>query len=346
MPTDTIRIRRPDDWHLHLRDGELMRRVVGYSSEVFARAIIMPNLVPPLTTVDAIDRYREQILAAVPDGHRFDPLMTCYLTDTIALDEIARGFQGGSMVAAKLYPAGATTNSEFGVTSIEQIYPQLELMEKLSMPLLVHGEVVDAEADIFDREALFIDRVLVPLRQRFPALRIVLEHITTRIAADYVSSEAAGLAATITPHHLMINRNALFHGGLRPHVYCLPIVKREQDRLALRKVATSGDSRFFLGTDSAPHTVNTKECDGGCAGIFNSPTAMACVAQVFEQEGALDKLEAFTSINGARFYGMELNEDTLTLRRSCGADCQTEIDVQGERLRIFVPDAGLNWQVA
>lgn len=344
---NSIKIRRPDDWHLHLRDGELMRHVIGYTSEVFARAIVMPNLVPPLTTVAAIDRYREQITAAIPSGHRFEPLMTCYLTDTIELNEIESGFNAGRFVAAKLYPAGATTNSQFGVTAIENIYPQLELMQKLAMPLLVHGEVVSPDTDIFDREALFIDQVLEPLRRRFPELRVVLEHITTRVAADYVSAQSAGLAATITPHHLMINRNALFHGGLRPHVYCLPIVKREQDRLALRKVATSGDPRFFLGTDSAPHTVNTKECDGGCAGVFNAPTAMACVAQVFDEEDALARLEAFTSVNGARFYGVDLTEEWITLSRRSAMDekAVTEVTVADQKLRIFTPDAGLLWQV-
>jgi len=354
MKTDLLRIKRPDDWHLHLRDGEMLRCVLPCTSEVFSRAIIMPNLRPPLTTVRAIAAYRQEIVAALPpesaDKHRFKPLMTCYLTDSLDTSEVERGFNEGLITAAKLYPAGATTNSDAGVTDIVKIHPVLELMQKIDMPLLVHGEVVGADTDIFDREALFIDQVLTPLRRDFPSLRIVLEHVTTRVAVDYVESVADGLAATITPHHLMINRNALFAGGLRPHVYCLPIVKREQDRLALRRAATSGDRRFFLGTDSAPHTKDTKECDAGCAGVFNAPTAMACVAQVFDEDNALDALEAFTSLNGPGFYRLPVNDDWISLRRIAQTDdsVPNEIQIGGDAgsLRVFQPDNGLYWQVA
>jgi len=354
MKNDVIRIKRPDDWHLHLRDGEILRQVLPFTSAVFGRAIIMPNLRPPLTTVDAIAAYRDEILRALPAAHAdastFTPLMTCYLTDSIDTTEVAHGFESGLITAAKLYPAGATTNSDAGVTDITNIYPVLELMQKIDMPLLVHGEVVGNDTDIFDREALFIEQVLQPLRKAFPDLRIVLEHVTTRVAVDYVLSVSDGLAATITPHHLMINRNALFAGGLRPHVYCLPIVKREQDRLALRQAATSGDQRFFLGTDSAPHTTATKECDAGCAGVFNAPTAIACVAQVFDEDDALTNLETFASLNGPAFYRLPVNDDSIDLLKSTQIDDSIPTDLRvgrsADSLRVFRPESGLHWRVS
>lgn len=348
MSSESISITRPDDWHLHVRDGDLMERVIGFTSSVFARAIVMPNLVPPLTTVKSIRDYRDRIVAVVPAEHQFEPLMTCYLTDSIELTEIRSGFDEGLIKAAKLYPAGATTNSESGVTSISKIHRVLELMQELGMPLLVHGEIVDADTDIFDREALFIEKVMEPTRLRFPELKIVFEHATTAVAIQYVQSTDHATAATITPHHLMINRNALFEGGLRPHVYCLPILKREQDRLALRRAATSGDSRFFLGTDSAPHTVNSKECDAGCAGVFNAPTAMPCIAQVFEEEDALDTLEAFASLNGSSFYGLPENPQKLTLHRVAEIESEEmsteDVVVGDDSLRIFQPPSRLRWR--
>jgi dihydroorotase len=334
---DTITLRRPDDWHVHLRDGEMLRAVLPFTAHQFARAIVMPNLVPPVTTITAARAYRERICAALralptPSlaspasgggwgfaregmGGDFTPLMTCYLTDTTDPHEIERGYQEGVFTAVKLYPARATTNSAFGVTDYDRISPVLERMTGLGIPLLVHGEVTDPEVDAFDREAVFIDRVLDPLRRRFPELRIVLEHITTIEAVDYVSAAGSNLAATITAHHLVINRNALFAGGIRPHLYCLPIAKREKHRRALRRAATSGDRRFFLGTDSAPHAIPTKETACGCAGIFTAPCALELYAEVFEEEAALDRLEAFASLNGPTFYGLPPNDSRVTLRR-------------------------------
>jgi dihydroorotase len=314
--TDRLTIRRPDDWHVHLRDGPMLAAVAGYTARQFARAIVMPNLTPPVTTAAAAAAYRERILDALPAGADFTPLMTCYLTDDADPDELARGFSEGVFAAAKLYPAHATTNSAHGVTNIANIYPALEAMQRIGMPLLVHGEVTDPEVDIFDREAVFIDRVLIPLVPGFPELRIVFEHATTADAVDFVAASGPNIGATITPQHLHINRNALFTGGIRPHMYCLPVAKRERHRLALRKAATSGSPKFFLGTDSAPHAVSAKESACGCAGIFNAPYALESYAAVFEEEGALDKLEAFASENGPRFYGLPLNQGTVTLERS------------------------------
>ncbi len=309
----TLTIRRPDDWHVHLRDGEMLKAVAPFTARQFARAIVMPNLSPPVTSVAAAAAYRERIVAAA--GPAFTPLMTCYLTDQSDADEIARGFAEQVWVAAKLYPANATTNSAAGVTDIRNLHPALERMQTIGMPLLVHGEVTDPQVDIFDREAVFIERVLQPLNRDFPGLKIVLEHITTAEAADFVEGSGETVAATITPHHLMINRNALFEGGLRPHAYCLPVAKREQHRLAVRRAATSDSSKFFLGTDSAPHPRGAKESSCGCAGIFNAPFALEAYAAVFDEEGALDRLEAFASENGPRFYGLPLNESSVTLRR-------------------------------
>ena len=313
--TDTITLRRPDDWHLHLRDGPMLAAVLPFTARSFARAIVMPNLVPPVTTVAAAAAYRDRILAALPAGARFAPLMTCYLTDAADADEIARGHAAGVFVAAKLYPAGATTNSDNGVTDIARIDGVLARMAEIGMPLLVHGEVTDPAVDIFDREAVFIDRVLTPALARHPGLRVVFEHITTADGVDFVRGAGPNVAATITPHHLVINRNALFAGGMRPHMYCLPVAKRERHRLALRNAATSGEASFFLGTDSAPHPVSAKEADCGCAGIFNAPSALEIYAHVFDEEDALDRLEAFASLNGPAFYGMAVNEDRVTLRR-------------------------------
>jgi len=314
VASQTLTISRPDDWHVHLRDGELLRKVAPFTARQFARAIVMPNLVPPITSVDAARDYRKRILEATEPG--FTPLMTSYLTDETDPNELERGFREGVWTAAKLYPAGATTNSASGVTDVRNIYPALARMEKIGMVLCVHGEVTDPAVDVFDREAMFIERILCKLIEDFPGLKIVLEHITTAEAADFVGSASENVAATVTPQHLIINRNALFAGGLRPHAYCLPVAKRESHRLAIRKAATSGTPKFFLGTDSAPHARHAKESACGCAGIFNAPFALESYATVFEEEGALDKLEAFASVNGPRFYGLALNEGTVTLERA------------------------------
>jgi dihydroorotase len=310
----TLTIRRPDDWHVHLRDGEMLAAVAPCTARQFARAIVMPNLDPPVTSVEAAQSYRDRIAAAAGEG--FTPLMTCYLTDDADADEIARGFEAGVWAAGKLYPAHATTNSARGVTDVRNIRGALERMQAIGMPLLVHGEVTDPAVDVFDREAVFISRVLEPLMREVPQLKIVFEHITTTEAADFVRDGGANIAATVTPHHLVINRNALFAGGLRPHAYCLPVAKRERHRLAVRKAATSGSPKFFLGTDSAPHARGAKESGCGCAGIFNAPFALESYAAVFEEEGALDHFEAFASEHGARFYGLPLNEGTVTLERA------------------------------
>jgi dihydroorotase len=316
MP-DTLTIRRPDDWHVHLRDGAMLKAVVAATARSFARAIVMPNLVPPVTSVAAAEAYRARILAALPQelAGRFTPLMTCYLTDDAQADEIERGFKTGAFTAVKLYPANATTNSASGVTDLAKVRDVLATMERLQMPLLIHGEVTDASVDVFDRERVFIERHLTKLVRDFPGLKIVLEHVTTKDAVDFVRGAGPKLGATITAHHLVINRNALFAGGLRPHMYCLPIAKRESHRLALRQAAVSGDPKFFLGTDSAPHPIHDKEKDCGCAGIFSAPTALETYAQVFDEENALDKLEAFASLSGPRFYGLPANEEKITLKR-------------------------------
>lgn len=313
MTLQSITIRRPDDWHVHLRDGEMLTRVAPHTARQFARAIVMPNLVPPVTSVEAATAYRNRIVAAAGSG--FTPLMTCYLTDSVDRDELARGHAEGVWIAAKLYPAGATTNSASGVTDIRNIYPALERMQEVGMVFCIHGEVTDPDIDVFDREAVFIDRILAPLVRDFPALKMVLEHITTKQAAEFVASAPANVAATITPQHLHLNRNALFQGGLRPHAYCLPVVKREEHRLSVRKAAVSGSPKFFLGTDTAPHAREAKESSCGCAGIFNAPYALESYVQVFGEENALDKFEGFASEHGPRFYGLPLNEGTVTLER-------------------------------
>ena len=338
MAMQTLTIRRPDDWHVHLRDGEMLKTVAPYTARQFARAIVMPNLVPPVTTVEAASAYRERIVAAAGAG--FTPLMTCYLTNDANPDEIARGFEEGVWIAAKLYPAGATTNSASGVTDIRNIYPTLERMQQIGMVLCVHGEVTDPDVDVFDREAVFIDRVLSRVVGDFPELKIVFEHITTEDAARFVESSGPNIAATVTPQHLIINRNALFAGGLRPHAYCLPVAKREGHRLAVRKAATSGSPKFFLGTDSAPHAREAKESACGCAGLFNAPHALESYTQVFEEENALDKFEAFASTNGPAFYRLPLNEGRVTLER-------TDVDVPDEIQGLVPFHAGetLRWRM-
>lgn len=310
-----ITIARPDDWHVHFRDEEMLKAVVPATASVFGRAIVMPNLVPPVVTMAQASAYRDRIMTAVPDGVRFEPLMTAYLTDNISADEIRAGFEAGIFTAAKLYPAGATTNSDAGVSDVANIMPVLEVMQEMGMPLLVHGEVTSPDIDIFDREAVFIDQVLSPMCEHLPALKIVFEHATTKNAVDFVMADSSGrMGATITAHHLVINRNDIFKGGIRPHLYCLPIAKRELHRQALRAAATSGDHRFFLGTDTAPHAKHLKEAACGCAGVYSAPTAMPVYAQVFEEEGALEQLEAFASLNGPAFYGLPVNDDKLTMR--------------------------------
>jgi dihydroorotase len=340
-----IVLRRPDDWHVHLRDGPMLAGVVNFTARQFARAIVMPNLTPPITTVAAAQAYRSRILAALAPDAVFTPLMTCYLTDDIDPREVEQGFACGAFTACKLYPAHATTNSSHGVTDVRKIYPVLEAMQRIGMPLLLHGEVTDRHVDIFDREAVFIDRILISLVRDFPALKIVFEHITTQEAASFVAQGPDTLAATITPHHLDFNRNAMFDGGLRPHFYCLPVAKREHHRLALRRAATSGSPKFFLGTDSAPHAVGDKESACGCAGVFNAPHALESYAKVFEEEGALDRLEGFASLNGPRFYGLEPNNEKIVL------ECRQQsvpsrIDAAAAQIVPFHAGAALAWRFA
>ncbi|AOG23876.1 dihydroorotase [Acidovorax sp. RAC01] len=313
-PTDTLTITRPDDWHLHVRDGEALHTVVPHTAAQFGRAIIMPNLRPPVTTAEQALAYKQRILAAVPAGMQFEPLMTLYLTDNLPADEIARAKDAG-VVACKLYPAGATTNSDAGVTDIRKTYKTLEAMQKAGILLLVHGEVTSSDIDLFDREAAFIDQQLIPLRRDFPELKIVFEHITTKDAADYVASADRFTAATITAHHLLYNRNAIFTGGIRPHYYCLPVLKRETHRVALVQAATSGSAKFFLGTDSAPHPAHLKEHATGCAGCYTAHAAIEMYAEAFDSVGALDKLEGFASFHGPDFYSLPRNTGTVTLRR-------------------------------
>ncbi|MES2879123.1 MAG: dihydroorotase [Pseudomonadota bacterium] len=314
MTTQTITLTRPDDWHLHVRDGDALNTVVPHTAAQFGRAIIMPNLRPPVTTTEAALAYKARIQAAVPAGVSFEPLMTLYLTDKLPADEIKRASEAG-VVAVKLYPAGATTNSDAGVTELRKTYATLEAMQRAGMPLLVHGEVTSPEIDLFDREAVFIDTQLIPLRRDFPELKIVFEHITTQEAAQYVAEADRFTAASLTAHHLLYNRNAIFTGGIRPHYYCLPVLKRETHRLALVAAATSGSPKFFLGTDSAPHPAHLKEHASGCAGCYTAHAAMELYAEAFDSVNALDQLEAFASFNGADFYGLPRNTGTITLKR-------------------------------
>lgn len=312
---ESLTLRRPDDWHVHLRAGDMLRAVLPFTARQFARAIVMPNLSPPVTTTALARTYREQIVAALPEGSGFTPLMTCYLTDATDPDDLAAGLADGVFTAAKLYPAGATTNSANGVTDISNIRSVLERMAEIGMVLCVHGEVTDPDVDVFDREAIFIERILIPLLREVSELKVVFEHATTEEAVDFVSAAGPNVAATITPQHLHINRNAMLVGGIRPHAYCLPVAKREKHRLALRRAATSGSTKFFLGTDTAPHTREAKESACGCAGIFNAPFALQSYLTVFDEEGALGRFEGFASEHGARFYGLPLNEGTVTLER-------------------------------
>ena len=343
MP-DSLTIRRPDDWHLHFRDGATMRAVVPHTARQFARAIVMPNLSPPVTTSALAAAYRDRILEAVPQGVDFTPLMTAYLTDTSEANDLAAGFADGVLTAAKLYPAGATTNSASGVTDVANIMGVLERMAEIGMPLCVHGEVVDAEIDIFDREAVFIERILEPLTRRLPELKVIFEHITTSEAVAFVEGSGANVGATITPQHLHINRNAILVGGIRPHMYCLPVAKREAHRLALRKAATSGSPKYFLGTDSAPHHRGAKETDCGCAGIFNAPFALESYVAVFDEEDALDRFEGFASLNGPRFYGLPVNEETISLERK-EVTVPVEVDGGEEAIVPFHAGETLGWRL-
>jgi dihydroorotase len=344
--SQSLTIRRPDDWHLHLRDGAMMAGVIGWSADHIARAIIMPNLVPPVVTGADAAAYRERILVAVPEGAAFEPLMTLYLTETTDPEDVAAAAASGLIKAVKLYPAGATTNSASGVGDFGRVAGALERMAEIGLPLCVHGEVTDPEVDIFDREAVFIDRVLDPLRRRTPGLNVVMEHVTTSDGIDYVRSAATGLAATLTTHHLIINRNHILAGGIRPHYYCLPIAKRESHRLAVRQAATSGDARFFSGTDSAPHTDPLKEAACGCAGCFTAPNSLSCLAHVFEDDGALDQLERFVSLNGPAFYGMPVNQDTITLvKQPDPMAYPAKIETGAGPVTVFDPGFPLRWRI-
>jgi dihydroorotase len=343
--TDRITLRRPDDWHLHLRDGAMLAAVAPHSAG-FGRAIIMPNLVPPVVTGAQAAAYRDRVLAALPRDAALQPQMALYLTDATEAADVVAAFRDGIIRAVKLYPAGATTNSASGVTDFDRIQPVLEAMAEAGVTLCVHGEVTDPAVDIFDREAVFIDRVLDPLRRRTPGLRVVMEHITTSEGVAYVRAGGENLAATITTHHLVINRNAILAGGIRPHYYCLPVAKRESHRLALREAATSGEARFFLGTDSAPHTDAAKLQPCGCAGCFTAPNTLSILAHVFEDEGALDRLEAFTSLNGAAFYRLPPNEDRVALvKRDTPAEYPEQIAAGGETVTVFDPGFPLYWHL-
>jgi dihydroorotase len=344
--TDTLTIRRPDDWHVHFRDGAMMAAVVPHTARQMGRAIVMPNLVPPVTTAALASAYRDRILAAVPDGVSFTPLMTAYLTDNTDAGDLAAGFKDGVLTAVKYYPAGATTNSDSGVTDIQNVYPVLERMAEIGMPLLVHGEVTDPTVDIFDREATFIERIMAPLLERLPGLKVVFEHITTSDAAAFVEGAGDNVAATVTAHHLVINRNDIFKGGIRPHLYCLPIAKREYHRQALVRAATSGGPKFFLGTDTAPHAVHAKEAACGCAGIFSASAAIEVYAEVFDEAGALDKLEAFASLNGPAFYGLPPNDETITLERAAWTAPEAVEVPGGERVVAFKGGETLAWRLA
>lgn len=346
MTQQEIIINRPDDMHLHLRDGDMLSAVAHHSARDFERAIIMPNLVPPVTNVEQAIAYKKRILKALGKDVSFKPLMTLYLTETTTTYDIEQAVASPDIHGVKLYPAGATTNSDSGVRDITKSYRVFERMAELGLPLLVHGEVTDADIDIFDREAVFIDRVLNPIRQKFPELKIVMEHVTTKNGVDYVASADKNLFATLTTHHLILNRNAMLVGGFRPHYYCLPILKREEHRLALRKAATSGDRRFFLGTDSAPHPTGAKESACGCAGVFSAPNALGCLATVFEEEGALKNLNAFTSLNGAQFYGLEPDSAELRLiRKSTPAKFPNKVIVGKETVTVFDPGFPIHWHL-
>lgn len=342
---DSLTLRRPDDWHLHLRDGAMMQAVLPETTRHFARAIIMPNLVPPVVTGAQAAAYRDRILAALPEGADFQPLMTLYLTENSDPDDVEAAFTSGLIKAVKLYPAGATTNSDSGVANFDHVRPVLERMADIGLPLCVHGEVTAPDIDIFDREAVFIDQVLDPIRRATPGLRVVMEHITTSQAVEYARAGGDDLAATITTHHLVINRNHILVGGIRPHYYCLPVAKRESHRLALVAAATSGESRFFLGTDSAPHPDTAKETACGCAGCFTAPNTMSILAEVFEKADALPHLEGFTSRHGPEFYHLPVNTDTLTLTKGAPVAYPEHINVGDETITVFDPGFPLHWRV-
>jgi dihydroorotase len=341
-----LTIRRPDDWHLHLRDGEMLRAVLPHSAAHFARAIIMPNLVPPVVTGAQAAAYRDRILAALPAGSDFTPLMTLYLTEETDPEDVARAHAAGLITAVKLYPAGATTNSASGVRDFDKVRPVLEKMAEIGCPLCVHGEVTHPEVDIFDREAVFIDKVLKPIRKKTPDLRVVMEHVTTQDAVDYVRDTPRGLAATITTHHLIINRNDILVGGIKPHYYCLPVAKREAHRIALVQAATSGDRRFFLGTDSAPHTEANKLQPCGCAGCFTAPNTLSCLAEVFDAAGKLRQLEAFASRNGPRFYKLPVNTEKITLVKGDPVAYPERVETGEGPVTVFDPGFPLHWRVA
>ncbi len=343
--TESITIRRPDDWHLHLRDGAMLKAVLPETARHFGRAIIMPNLVPPVVTGALAAAYRDRILAALPEGIHFEPLMTLYLTEDTDSSDLAAAHASGLVKAVKLYPAGATTNSASGVRDFDKVRPVLEKMAEIGLPLCVHGEVTDAEIDIFDREAVFIDRVLDPIRKATPGLRVVMEHITTRDGVQYVAANDTDLGATITAHHLIINRNHILVGGIKPHYYCLPVAKREEHRLELLKAVTSGDPRYFLGTDSAPHTDDNKEMACGCAGCFTATNTMSLVAEMFDREGAMDKLEGFVSLNGPDFYGLPVNEGTITLAKGDPVEYPDKIETEDGPVTVFDPGFPLHWRV-
>jgi len=341
---DRITIRRPDDFHVHLRDGAMLQAVLPFTAAQFARGVIMPNLVPPVTTVADARAYRERILTARAQRSDFEPLMTCYLTDATSPDEIEKGFKDRVWVAAKLYPAGATTNAHHGVTDIPSLAPVFERMEKIGMPVLIHGEATDPTVDIFDREAVFMEQSLLPLLKRHQGLEVVVEHVTTAETVDIVRAHRSHTAGTITPHHLVINRTSLFQGGLRPHLYCLPVAKRERHRLALRKAVTSGDACFFIGTDTAPHRRSAKEAECCSAGVFGGATALQTYVQVFDEEGALDRFETFASVNGAKFYGLELNRGTITLERR-ESPVMAAVAVEDTEVVVFRGGQTLPWSV-
>ena len=345
--TDRLTITRPDDWHLHLRDGGMLDAVTPDTAMHFGRALIMPNLVPPVVSGSDASAYRDRIMAACPDGASFTPMMTLYLTEGTDAADLVAAARDGIITAVKLYPAGATTNSASGVRDIDSVMPVLEAMAEAGVPLCVHGEVTDSEIDIFDREAVFIDRVLDPLRRRLPALRVVMEHVTSSDGIDYVRSGGESIAATLTTHHLFINRNHILAGGIRPHYYCLPVAKRETHRLALVAAATSGDPSFFLGTDSAPHLDTAKLAPCGCAGIYTAPNTLACLAQIFDNEGALDRLDGFVARHGAAFYGVAVNDGTVTLARTAAPQPVPDDRMTPEgSLTVFDPMVPIHWAVA
>ncbi len=345
MNNEQLTVIKPDDWHLHLRDGLMLEAVLPYSAKQFSRAIIMPNLSQPLINIDLATNYKKSILDALPDDSNFQPLMTLYLTDNVDIKQLEQGYMDGIFTAAKLYPANATTNSSFGVSDIKNIDSAIKLMADMGMPLLIHGEVTDKNIDIFDREAIFIDKILKPLIDKNSNLKIVLEHITTKQAVDFVKQSGDNIAATITPHHMMINRSDIFNGGINPHLYCLPIAKRESHRIAVRQAATSGNHKFFLGTDSAPHIIGNKENSCGCAGIFNAPSAIEIYTSIFAADDMLANLERFISINGAKFYGLPINKDFITIKKQDHIIDKIITTRHNEKILPFMAGEKINWTI-